>query len=170
MRKLLLLLFCLPVMAQTAYKTEKGEIIWEKIYDTAEHIDVTALLNSHPELKQRETLENMYTGEAFELKNTCQGGTGLMQNPISFDYVIYTEPHRYGYVVRVKNIRIVERFGPMQARTVATPVEKYFVDKGVVKATGVATQNMDCMDSFFTQMFAPGGTPAEAPTALTSNK
>lgn len=165
MKKLLLLLFSLPALAQTGFKVEEKEIIWQKSF-SAENINIAAVLDRNPDLKVGGFIDNMYKGMTMAIDNTCNGGTGLMKNQVKFDFIVLTDPA--GYVVKIRNLKILEKYGPMQSRVRANPAENYFVDEGVLKTEGIAEQNMQCMDSFLSSLFSP---PAEgiSPTAMTSN-
>ena len=161
---LLSLLFCLPALAQTGFKTEGNDIIWQGVFST-EDANILAVLDRDPNLKISNFMDSMYKGQADEVQNTCDGGTGLMKNKIKFDFVILQDPA--GYVVKVRNLRIIEKFGPMQAKTIAKRCEKYFMDNGKINTQPTATQNMTCMDRFFTGLF--GTQPQINEKAITSN-
>ena len=164
MKKLLLLLVCLPALAQTSFKTEDKNIVWQGVF-SADNANIAAVLDKDPNLKVGVFMDNMYKGAGAEIENTCDGGTALMKNKIKFEFVILTDPN--GYVVKVKNLKIIEKFGPMQARTVASPAEKYFMASGALKTDTTAQTNMSCLNNFFTSLFSP--LPESAGTALTSN-
>lgn len=166
MKKLLLLLFCLPALAQTGFKADDGDIVWQKKFD-AQDANIVAMLDRQPNLKVGGFMDNMYKGMGVEVQNTCDGGTGLMKNPLKFSFIILTDP--YGYVVKIRGLKVLEKYGPMQATTRANPIEKYFMDGNDLKTAGIAQQNMECLDAFLTDIFTP---LPEAPqnNALTSNK
>lgn len=166
MKKLLLLLFCLPALAQTGFKADGEDIVWQKKFD-AQNANIVAILEKQEGLKVGGFMDNMYKGQGFDVQNTCDGGTGLMKNPLKFSFIILTDP--FGYVVKLRNIKVIEKYGPMQARTMANPVEKYFLDGTDLKTEGIAQQNMECLDTFLTEMFSPAPDKPEN-TALTSNK
>lgn len=167
MKKLLLLLFCLPALAQTGFKADGKDIIWQKSF-SAESADIASILDRNPNLKVGGFMDNMYKGMAMDIKNTCTGGTGLMENHIKFDFVILTDPA--GYVVKVRNLKILEKYGPLQSRIRANPAENYFMDGEALKTEGVAEQNMVCLDSFLASLFAPSTEiQAPNPTAVTIN-
>ena len=166
MKKLLLLLMCLPAFAQTGFKAEGKDVVWEKAFST-DNANIVAILDRNPNLKVAGFMDNMYKGMAFEVQNTCDGGTGLMKNPVKFDFIVLTDPA--GYVVKIRNLKILEKYGPMQSRTRANPSENYFMDGETLKTEGVAQQNMECLGNFLSALFAPP-TEMESPTSLTSNK
>ncbi|WP_154652567.1 hypothetical protein [Flavobacterium rivuli] len=161
---LLSLLLCFPVMAQTGFKTEGNNIIWQGVFST-ENANILAVLDRDPNLKISNFMDSMYKGQADDVQNTCNGGTGIMKNKIKFDFVILQDPA--GYVVKVRNLRIIEKFGPMQAKTIAKRCEKYFMDNGQLNTQPNAAENMACMDSFFSNLF--GIQPAVSNTSITSN-
>jgi hypothetical protein len=161
---LLSLLFCIPAIAQTGFKTEGNNIIWQGVFST-ENADILAVLDRDPNLKIGSFMDSMYKGKADDVQNTCDGGTALMKNKIKFDFVILQDPA--GYVVKVRNIRIIEKFGPLQAKTVATRCELYFMDNGKINTQPNAADNISCMDRFFTGLF--GTQPEASGTAITSN-
>jgi len=158
------LLFCLPLAAQTGFKIQGNDIIWQGVFST-ENGNILAILDREPNLKIGTFMDSMYKGEADEVQNTCDGGTGLMKNKIKFDFVILEDPA--GYVVKVKNLRIIEKYGPMQSRTIAKPCERYFMADGKINTQPNASENMACLDRFFSGLF--GIQPESVGTALTSN-
>jgi len=166
MKKLLLLLLlaCLPAFAQTGFKVEDKALIWQGVF-SASNADVSAIFDKDPNLKVSGFIDNMYKGMADDVQNTCDGGTVLMKNKMKFDFVILTDPN--GYVVKVRNLKIIEKFGPMQTRTVAKIAESYFVDGGNLKADNTSQSNMACLNNFFAGLFTPG--PEKIGTSLTSN-
>jgi len=166
MKTILLLLFCLPALAQTGFKADGNDIVWQKKFDS-QNANIVAMLDRQPGLKVGGFMDNMYKGKGIEVQNTCDGGTGLMKNPLKFSFIILTDP--YGYVVKIRDLKILEKYGPMQATTRANPAEKYFMDGDEVKNAGIAQQNMECLDAFLTDMFTPLPEAAEN-NALTSNK
>ena len=165
MKKLLLsLLFCIPVFAQTGFKAEANEIIWEGVFNQ-ENANVVTLLDRDPNLKVTTFIDNTYKGKADDVQNTCNGGTGLMKNKVKFEFVVIQDPE--GYVVRVSKLKIIEKFGPLQSKTVANRCEKYFLIDNTLNPEPNATENMACLDRFFTGLF--GTQPSAGETAITSN-
>ena len=164
MKKLLLLLFCLPALAQTGFKSDETGLVWQGVF-SAENANIAAVLDKDPNLKVGGFLDNMYKGMGDEIQNTCEGGTGLMKNKIKFDFIILSDPN--GYVVKVRNLKIIEKYGPMQARTMANPSEKYFMDGNTIKTDNTSQANMACLNNFFTALFSPQ--PEAKGTALMSN-
>lgn len=162
---LLSLLFCLPVLAQTGFKTEGNDVIWQGVYST-ENANIVSVLDKEPNLKVGGFMDNMYKGMGEDVQNTCNGGTGLMKNKIKFDFVILVDPA--GYVVKVRNIKILEKYGPMQAKTMANKAEKYFMAGNKLSTQPNASENMACMDSFFAGLFSAEKPQAEQPV-ITSN-
>jgi len=166
MKNLILsLLFCLPVFAQTGFKTEGKDIIWQGVFST-ETANIVSVLDKEPNLKVGAFMDNMYKGMGDEVQNTCNGGTGLMKNNLKFDFVILVDPA--GYVVKVRNIRILEKYGPMQAKTIANKAEKYFMAGTQLSTQPNASENMACMDRFFTGLFSTEQPKSEQPV-ITSN-
>jgi hypothetical protein len=166
MKKLILsLLFCLPVFAQTGFKTEGNEVIWQGVFST-ETANIVSVLDKEPNLKVGAFIDNMYKGAGEDVQNTCNGGTALMKNKIKFDFVILVDPA--GYVVKVRNIKVLEKFGPMQARIMANKVEKYFMAGNKLSDQPNASQNMACMDRFFAGLFSTE-TPQSDQPVITSN-
>lgn len=164
MKKIILsLLFSLPVFAQDGFKTEKQELVWEKTFE-ANNANVAAILDRHPELKISGFIDSAYKGTAAEITNTCQGGSGLMKNNVKFDFIVLVNPDYY--VVRVRNLKVLEKYGPMQTRIVANRLEQYFTTNGKLRTDPKASANMQCLDSFLISLFdtvpAQGG-------AITSN-
>lgn len=167
MKKLLLsLLFCLPVFAQTGFKTEGNDIIWQGVFST-ETANIVAVLDKAPNLKVGTFIDNMYKGTGDGVQNTCNGGTGLMKNNLKFDFVILVDAA--GYVVKVRNIKIIEKYGPMQAKTIANKCEKYFMTGNKISTQPNASENMACMDRFFTGLFSTTAQPQAEKPAVTSN-
>jgi len=161
---LLSLIFSLPALAQTGFKIEGNDIIWQGVFST-EDANILSVLDRDPNLKITNFMDSMYKGQADEVQNTCNGGTALMNNKIKFDFVILQDPA--GYVVKVRNLRIIEKFGPMQATTIAKRCEKYFLANGKISTQPNASENMACMDRFFTGLF--GTQPKVNEKAITSN-
>ena len=87
-----------------------------------------------------------------------------MKNDCKFDFIIMVNPDYY--VVKVTNLKILEKFGPMQARTVANPCEKYFLNKQGLKNDDKTSTDLGCLDSYLSSVFSMSGTAGEA---LTSN-
>ena len=164
MKKLLLLLVCLPALAQNGFKSDDTGMVWQGVY-SAENANIAAVLDKDPNLQVGGFFDNMYKGIGNQIQNTCEGGTGLMKNRIKFEFIVLTDPN--GYVVKVRNIKILEKYGPMQTRTVANPAEKYFMEGKVIKTDATSQENMACLNNFLTGLFSPQ--PQSTGTALTSN-
>ncbi len=93
-----------------------------------------------------------------------------MKNPVKFKFVIMTDP--YGYVVKVTDLKILEKYGPLQSRTMANSAEKYFIDgdSNELKTDGIWGENLNCLDQFLISVFAPqSGSQTSGSSALTSN-
>lgn len=164
MKKLLLLLVCLPAFAQTGFKVEDKALVWQGVF-SASNADISKIFDKDPNIQVSGFIDNMYKGMANEVQNTCDGGTALMKNKIKFDFVILTDPN--GYVVKVRNLKIIEKFGPMQTRTVAKIGESYFVDNGALKTDNTSQANMACVNNFFAALFSPEA--EKTGTSLTAN-
>ncbi|MXN93099.1 hypothetical protein GR160_17875 [Flavobacterium sp. Sd200] len=162
---ILLFLFSLPLVAQTGWKAEGADIIWEGVF-TTDKANIVSVLDKSPNLKVGSFIDNMYKGVGNEVQNTCNGGTALMKNNLKFEFIILVDPA--GYVVKVRNIKIIEKYGPMQAKTIANRCEKYFMAGNKISTQPNATENMACMDRFFTGMFSVNPQPAQG-TVITSN-
>ncbi|RZJ71656.1 MAG: hypothetical protein EOO45_11645 [Flavobacterium sp.] len=159
------LLFCVPVMAQmTSFKSEGETLVWERTFP-ADNANIVALLEGQPNLKVNSFMDNVYKGTGNEIKNTCDGGSGLTKNDCKFDFIILVNPDHY--VVKVKNMKVLEKFGPMQTRTVANRFEKYYMDGSKVKADDRAAADLGCMENFLDSVFSTGITSSGG--ALTSN-
>jgi hypothetical protein len=164
MKKLLIsLLFSIPALAQDGFRANGSNIVWEKSFP-ADNANIVALLDRQPNLKVASFMDNVYKGKGDQIKNTCASGSGLMKNDCKFDFIIMVNPDYY--VVKVTNLKILEKFGPMQARTVANPCEKYFLNKQGLKSDDKTSTDLGCLDSYLSSVFSMGGTAGEA---LTSN-
>lgn len=164
--KKLFLLFVMSSFATFAqgFQAEGNNLVWEKHF-TANNADIVALLEQEPNLNVNSFMDNVYKGTGDEIRNTCQGGSGLMKNNCKFDFLIIVEPD--GYIVKVKNIKILEKYGPMQARTRANPCEKYYMDGNTIREGERSTGDLGCLDSYLTSVFSISPT---AGSALTLNK
>ncbi len=163
MKKLLLtLLFSVPVLAQDGFKTGATGIVWERSFP-ADDANIVALLDKQPNLKVASFIDNIYKGKAEKIKNNCESGSGLMKYDCKFDFVIMVNPDYY--VVKVTNFKILEKFGPMQAKTVANPCEKHYLYNGAIKTDEKTQGDLSCIDNYLSSVFSVGG----AGTALTSN-
>jgi hypothetical protein len=152
MKKLLLIvLFSIPAMAQDGFKAQGREIIWEKTFPV-NNADVVALLDRQPELKVSSFIDNAYKGSVREISNTCEGGSGLMKNNCKFDFIVLVNPDHY--VVVVRNLKLLEKYGPMQARTIANRCEKYFLYNRALKDDEKSVNDLSCLDNFLTGIFS----------------
>jgi len=166
MKKLILLLLCsLPALAQNGFKIEDNILIWERAY-SADNVDIASVLDKNPNLKTGSFMDNFYKGMGVDIKNTCNSQNGLMKNNVKFQFVVMTSPT--GYVVKVKDLKFLEKYGPMQARIRANAWEQYFVDGTNLKSDATSVENMGCMDNFLSSLFAPAPVTTET-RAMTSN-
>lgn len=164
MKKLImLLLISTSAFSQGGFSTEGKSIVWERIFP-ADNANIVPILERYPNLEVTGFSENVFQGNTAEIKNTCQGGSGLMKNNCKFDFVIMVNPDHY--VVRISNLKIIEKYGPMQARVMANSCEKYFLDESKLKSDSRTLTDMGCLDSFLTSVFSLSGTSSGA---LTSN-
>ncbi|PHK35429.1 hypothetical protein VF13_37545 [Nostoc linckia z16] len=164
MKKIILsLLFSIPVFAQDGFKVENNELVWEKTFE-ANNANIVSVLDRHPELAVSGFIDNAYKGAAKEIANTCQGGSALMKNNVKFDFIILVNPDYY--VVRLKNLKVLEKYGPMQTRIIANRMDQYFTSNGVLRTDDKAFGDMQCMDSFLSGVF---GIISSQGGALTSN-
>ena len=161
---LLLLLFSLPLFAQNGFKADDGNIVWERSFN-ADSANIIAILDRNPNLKVGAFMDNLYKGVGLDIQNTCNGGTPLMKNNLKFEFVILLTPG--SYVVKIRNIKILEKYGPMQAKTMANRCEKYFMAGTQVSTEPNASANMACLDRFLTSLFSP--LPETSGKAITSN-
>jgi len=161
---LLLLLLSFPVFAQNGFKADAGNVVWERSFN-ADNANIIAILDRNPDLKVGAFMDNLYKGFGVDVQNTCNGGTPLMKNNLKFEFVILLTPG--SYVVKIRNIRILEKYGPMQAKTVANRCEKYFMAGTKLSTEPNASSNMACLDRFLTGLFSP--LPETSGKAITSN-
>ncbi|WP_297332969.1 hypothetical protein, partial [Flavobacterium sp.] len=127
---ILVLLTSFAGTAQSNFKVENGQLVWEKTF-SAVNPDIVAVLEREPNLKVSSFMDNVYKGSCNDWKGDCDSGSGLMKNNCKFDFLIIVNPD--GYTVKVKNVKILEKYGPMQARTIANPCEKYFVEGNSIR-------------------------------------
>lgn len=164
MKKLLItLLFSVPVLAQDGFRANGQRIVWEKTFP-AENANIVALLDKQPNLKVASFIDNIYKGKAEKITNTCESGSALMKNDCKFDFVIVVNLD--SYVVKVTNFKILEKFGPMQAKTMANPCEKHYLYNGALKSDDKTQADLNCIDTYLTGVFSIGSATG---TAITSN-
>jgi hypothetical protein len=164
MRKVLLaLLFSLPVFAQDGFRGEKGNLVWERVIPV-ENANIVAILDAHPNLKVASFMENVYKGSSEETKITSTSGSALIKNNCKYDFLIMVNPD--SYVVKVTNIKFVEKYGPMQTRIIANRAEKYFMNDTALRADDKSKTDLTSMDTYFSGMFSAG--PAVSNEALTA--
>jgi hypothetical protein len=152
MKKLLLsLLFTLPAMAQDGFRNENGNLVWEHTFPAT--TNVTATVDSQPDLKVEALINGVQTGSAEKIKNNCTEGSPVMRNNCQFNFKVKNE--NGNYVVTVTDIKIAEVMGPMQARTIVNRCEKYLVDASLkVKKDPRSQKDMNCLDTFLTGIFS----------------
>jgi hypothetical protein len=167
MKKLLfILLFSAPVIAQDGFRNEHGNLTWERTFPAS--INMTAALESQPGILITTNLGNSYTGMGDGVQNTCDSGTALMKNKCKFEFSVRKE--NGNYIVTVTNLKIIEKFGPLQARIIASRAEKYFVNADLKIKKDVRTQNdMGCLDNFLTTVFSSGTIMASGTLTAASN-
>lgn len=167
MKKLLItLLFSIPVisLAQSGFHASSGNIVWERTFP-ADNANIVALLDKQPNLKVATFMDNVYKGSGDQIRNTCESGSGLMKNDCKFDFLIIVNPD--SYVVKVTNLKILEKYGPMQARTVANPCEKYYMSDNTLRTDDRANNDLGCLDNYLSSVFSIGSVAGTG--ALTSN-
>ena len=164
MKKVLLsLLFALPAMGQNGFRTEGNALVWERVYPAAGN-NLTAILNSRPDLQVDAHLGNTFTGRGEDIQNTtCASQSALLRNNCKFDFTVQLNDGNY--VVRVSNLKIIEKLGPMQARIVANRCEKYFMSAQGLRKDTRTSSDMACMDDFLSGLFGTGSVSG----ALTAN-
>lgn len=166
MKKLLLtLLFTGAAFAQDGFKSNNGNLVWERTFP-ADNANIVALLEKEPNLKVGTFMDNVFKGRGNEIKNTCDGGSGLMKNNTKFDFLIIVNPD--SYTVKVTNLKFLEKFGPMQTRVVANPSEKYYVYNGAVKNDDKTKGDFNCLDNYLSSVFSSEPVTTTG-NALTSN-
>jgi len=162
---LLLLLFTAPVMAQNGFKMEDGSIVWERFYN-APTADIKALIATNEKLSITSDADDTYMGVGEAVKNTCASGSVLMKCDTNFSFTIMKVAD--GYLVKVKDFRFLEKYGPMQLRIIPNSLEKYYLEYGKIRTTPKTQTDLACVDSFLSGVFSGHAMPSESP-ALTSN-
>ncbi|OYQ36318.1 hypothetical protein CHU92_09870 [Flavobacterium cyanobacteriorum] len=152
---LIMLLSAITALAQNDFKVAGQEISWEKSFP-ADDTNIVALLEKQPGLKVVSFTDNVYKGHGSLTKNNCESGSGLMRNNCNFNFLIMVNPD--SYVVKVTNLQVLEKFGPMKAKTVASPCEKYFLGKEGLKKDEKTIADLNCLDNYLTDIFAIGST------------
>lgn len=166
MKKLLLtLLFAGAAFAQDGFKSNNGNLVWERTFQ-ANNANIVALLEKEPNLKVGTFMDNVFKGSGNEIKNTCDGGSGLMKNNCKFDFLIIVNPD--SYTVKVTNLKFLEKYGPMQTRIMANPCEKYYVYNGAVKSDDKTKGDFDCLNNYLSSVFSADPITSTG-NALTSN-
>ncbi len=160
---LLLLLITVPAMAQDGFKTENGCIVWQHFFNMP-NTDIKALIAANEKLSLTSDAESMYTGTGIEVKNTCAAGSVLMKCDTNFSFTIMAVAD--GYLVKVTDFMFLEKYGPMQMRTVPNSLAKYYLERGKIRNTPKTQTDLACVDSFLTGVFSPGaGIPSSTLTA-----
>jgi hypothetical protein len=162
---LLLLLLTVPAMAQHNFKTEKGCIVWERFYSSS-NADIKALVASNDKLTLTSADTNVFLGVGESVPNTCGTGSALMKCDTNFNFTIMAVTD--GYMVKVTNFFFLEKYGPMQMRTVPNSLAKYYLEYGKIRSSEKTQTDLACVDSFLTSVFSNGVLQPEG-TALTSN-
>ncbi len=166
MKKLLLsLLFAVPTFAQSGFQSVDGMLVWERSFPI-KSVDVTAFLNQEPNLKVVTFAENVFNGVGNEIRVGCEAGSGLLKNNCKFDFIIEVHPDKYN--VKVTNLKIIEKYGPMQARIMANNSEKYFVDNSNIKNDNRTLTDINCLDNMLVDIFYTPATVKEE-EGLTTN-
>jgi len=162
---ILTLLFSLPLMAQQhAFVADNGNIVWEKEFPVT-NVNVVSLIEAQPSFKVGGFIDNVYTGYTEEIVIGGEGGTALMKNNCKFEFVVFVKDD--GYVVKVKNLKFLEKMGPLQMRTVVNSCEKYFMDEKKIRPTPITQGNLDYLDNWLTGVFT--GNAIATGESLTSN-
>lgn len=125
-------------------------IVWEKTF-TAQNLDITSIAGKVG-LKVTSNENGVYKGKAKQIKNNCDNVSALTKNDIVFDFEIITEGDTY--TVTVSNLGIVEKFGPMQARSIVNKAEKHFMHNGTIKANEQTQNDMACIDHTLNTIFS----------------
>ncbi|MES2484742.1 MAG: hypothetical protein V4581_02185 [Bacteroidota bacterium] len=162
---LLLLLFTAPIMAQNGFKMEDGSIVWERFYN-APNTDIKSLIATNEKLSLISDAEDTYIGVGEGVHNTCASGSVLMKCDTNFSFIIMKVAD--GYLVKVKDFRFLEKYGPMQLRIIPTSLEKYYLEYGKIRTTPKTQTDLACVENFLAGVFSGKTVPAESP-ALTSN-
>lgn len=167
MKKILItLLFSIPVFAQDGFKAEDNSIVWEKSF-TAQNANIVPVLEREPGLEVGGFMDNVFKGYGNNISCNCNEGSGLMKNNLKFEYIIMVNPDYY--VVKVKNIKIIEKYGPMQARVIANSFEKYFLDETALRTDAKSQTDINCLNKYLTGIFSLEPF-VDKNRALTSNK
>lgn len=166
MKKILLsLLFTLPVLAQDGFDSQDGVLVWERSFPV-KNVDVTDFLTEEPNLKVITFMDNVFNGAGDEIQVGCEAGSGLLKNNCKFDFTIEVLPDSYN--VKITNLKIIEKYGPMQARVMANNCEKYFMEEGVIKGDNRVLTDMNCLDNMLVDIFYMPATLNEQ-KSLTTN-
>lgn len=160
---LLLLLLTAPVMAQDGFKTENGCIVWQRFFN-ATNADIKAIIAGNEKLSLTSDSGTVYTGVGESVANTSSGGSVLMKCDTNFSFTIMAVTD--GYMVKVTNFMFLEKYGPMQIRTVPNSLAKYYMERGKIRDTPKTQTDLACVDRFLTGVFSPG---YDHSSTLTSN-
>lgn len=158
------LLFSLPLLAQHSFRTENGNIMWEKAFPVT-NVNLVAMVEAQPGFTIDAYMDNLLKGTAKDMAITGEGGSALMKNNCKFEYVIVLEEGQY--VVKVKDFKFLEKIGPMQMRTVVNSCEKYFMDQNKIRPTPITQGHLEYLDNFLTGIFS--GTAITSSGELTAN-
>lgn len=161
----LLLLIAAPAMAQQNFKVEKGCIVWEHFFSSS-NTDIKALVAANEKLSLTSSDTNVFIGVGESVPNTCGSGSALMKCDTNFSFTIMAVTD--GYMVKVTNFFFLEKYGPMQMRTVPNSLAKYYLEYGKIRNSEKTQNDLACVDRFLTGVFSNGNLGQDAP-ALTSN-
>ena len=148
---LFLLFFALPLCAQTkAFTTRDNGVVWENVYVTDE-TDVTALLEKHPSLTITSHKGSMYKGGGKDVKNSCPGVSGNFADA-RYNFAFEIEKSSGMYRVTISNIKMMSA-----SKGKAINIEKYLLEKGVLKQDAQTDKDISCLDALFNRMFTATG-------------
>jgi hypothetical protein len=159
---ILFLLFAVPVLAQNGFRTEKGKIIWEHTYD--ENANIETLIKGQEKLSLLLVEGNVYDGIADAIKSTVDANSVRLASDANFSFTITKIDG--GYKVRVYNYVFLEKYGPMQMRTVPNAIEKYYLEYGKIRNSDKTKTDLGYLDGFLTGAFLPQVVQAGAEVAV----
>jgi hypothetical protein len=160
---LLLLLISVPALAQDGFKTVDGKVVWERIFSSS--TDVNALIAANEKLEILASQDNIYKGVGEGVKQTSPSGSLRMNCETSFEFTITVAPE--GYLVRVTDFMFLEKYGPMQMRTVPNSLEKYYTEYGKIRDSAKTQTDLGFVDTFLTGVFS--NQPVQEPESITYN-
>ncbi len=146
----LFLVFALPALAQTGFKTERGKIVWERFFP-ASGADIKSIIESHENIKLEDSNDVAFTGKAEAIKNEIYANSVRLESDANFDFSVTRVEG--GCKVRVTNYVFLEKYGPSQMRILPGSLEKYYLEHGRIRNSEKTSTDLAYIDGFLSSVF-----------------